>query len=372
MAKKELPDEGPSLEMPSLGSLFKRGRKKATKEDPRVDADQQPSAEDFERLVRGPKHDEPAVAKESAAADEVAGAEQPAEEELVEEEPLAEEHLVEEELVEEEQPAAEEPLAEEQPVAEVEQPDEPVGAPSATPAAETEQAEVISELPEHDLIAEAEEPDLADIEDDDVSPDDDATDEGDQAEAATDEVDKTAVAEFRPIPPAPEKPLPQDGASAARPTAALSTTGADPVEGESAVEEPARSPRSFTLPALPGIAAASVTGVLVGILAVALTYFGLRGCEAIRGTSTCGGPGIQILIVNMIILIVVGSVLLKAWKVTDPTSTSFLAVGLLAVISLLFLIEVIFSPAMLVVIPLVSAGTYALSQWVTERFIDDE
>src|SRR3546814_11677375 len=70
----------------------------------------------------------------------------------------------------------------------------------------------------------------------------------------------------------------------------------------------------------------------------------------------------------MIILIALGSSLLGAWKVVDPTSTSFLAVGLLAVIALLFLIRVIFSPWMIVVIPLVAVVTYTASHWLTSLF----
>jgi hypothetical protein len=116
--------------------------------------------------------------------------------------------------------------------------------------------------------------------------------------------------------------------------------------------------------------AAMITGVVVGLLAVGATYLGLQGCEAIRGTSSCGGPGLFLLIAIMVGLVVVGGLLLRAWGVTDPISTSFLGVGLVAVVALLFLVDVIFSPWMLLVIPVIALCTFALSHWVTVAFIE--
>ena len=64
------------------------------------------------------------------------------------------------------------------------------------------------------------------------------------------------------------------------------------------------------------------------------------------------------------------SVLLRAFGVSDPSSTSLLGVGLLAVIALLFLINVLMSWWMVLVIPLVAAGTFALAHWVTTAFVE--
>ncbi|WP_162602485.1 hypothetical protein [Nocardioides daejeonensis] len=368
MADRDRRDDGPSLEMPSLGSLFKRGRK----QQPQT-TDDAPSAEDFERLVRGKPATEPTAAQpeeptaeapteaaeptpstpaepteaaESAApeaatdtsADEApdktaavtddavlteplatageAGSVAPADRATSAAEPLA--TAVEAEST----PGpgrAEDPAAERQPEAQEAVSSEPAGAESTpqlagaapAPGADTS-TQALPELPEHDLIVAEEEADLADLEDDDLD-----------------------------------------------------------FEEEPRETTPRRTLADLRLPALPDPAAAAITGAIVGILAVGLTYFGLQGCEAVKGTSACGGPGIPILIAIMVVLVAVGSVLLAAWQITDPTSTSFLAVGLLAVIALLFLINVIFSPAMGIVIPLVSVGTYLLSQFVTARFIDE-
>ena len=70
-----------------------------------------------------------------------------------------------------------------------------------------------------------------------------------------------------------------------------------------------------------------------------------------------------------------GSYLLKAWRLPDPTSTSFLGVGLVAVFVLLFLLSSLDSIWMIVVVPVLTGVTYLISLWVTTAFvegIDDE
>ena len=124
------------------------------------------------------------------------------------------------------------------------------------------------------------------------------------------------------------------------------------------------------LPDVPGMTVAVLTGILIGLLACGATYLGLQGCESIRGTSSCGGPGFLLLVTIMIALVLIGTFVLKAFRVTDPGSTAFLAVGLLAVIVLLFLVDIIFEWYMIIVIPIVGAGTFALSHWVTTTFIE--
>ena len=162
------------------------------------------------------------------------------------------------------------------------------------------------------------------------------------------------------------------------PTVAEPTPASEPAYDDTAVRHPvavdAESDHGggFALPALPGQVAALVTGVVVGALLTLLTYLALEGCEAVKGTSTCGGPGFFLLVGILIVMVLVGMVLLKAWQVADPGSTSFLAVGVIAVVALVVLIEVIFSVWMFVVVPIVGAGAYSLSVWVTTRFVEDE
>ena len=66
----------------------------------------------------------------------------------------------------------------------------------------------------------------------------------------------------------------------------------------------------------------------------------------------------------------VGQLLLKLLRVPDPGSTSFLAVGLIAVVALLFLIDVILDWQMAIVIPLVGLLSFLLSHWVTTAFVE--
>jgi len=119
-------------------------------------------------------------------------------------------------------------------------------------------------------------------------------------------------------------------------------------------------------------AAAAVTGLAVGITGVMLTTLGLGGCEALRGTSTCGRPGFFMLVAILLVMVLVGAALLKLWQVTDPTSTSFLAVGIVTVIAMLVLLDVIFSPWMFVVIPALGVLAYVGSHWVTTRFSEGD
>jgi hypothetical protein len=111
-----------------------------------------------------------------------------------------------------------------------------------------------------------------------------------------------------------------------------------------------------------------VTGALVGLLGVGLTYVGLLGCEAWRGTQACGGPGLLFLALILVAMVTVGAFFLRVAGIADATSTSVLAVGVVAVVCLLVLIDALFSPWMLVVLPLVGALAYAGSHWVTATY----
>ena len=123
------------------------------------------------------------------------------------------------------------------------------------------------------------------------------------------------------------------------------------------------------MPKVPGRVAAAVTGLVVGGAGAGGTYAALTACEAVRGVSTCGGaPGFFILVAILALMILLGMLLLKALEVSDPGSTSFLAVGIVAVVVMLTLLDAIYSPSMFVVIPVLSALAYLLSHWVTTRF----
>jgi hypothetical protein len=124
-------------------------------------------------------------------------------------------------------------------------------------------------------------------------------------------------------------------------------------------------------PLLTAYPAAAVTGVVVGLVMVGLTWLSLRGCEAIRDTASCGGgPGFVLLVATFVLCILLGSTMLKLFSIPDPGSSSFLAVGLVAVVSLLFLIDALDHWSMLIVIPVIGVAAYLASVWVTKTFVE--
>src|SRR3990170_2200276 len=68
---------------------------------------------------------------------------------------------------------------------------------------------------------------------------------------------------------------------------------------------PPRQRRQVSLPEVGAVPAAVLTGALVGLLAVGLTWLALRGCAAVRDTTSCGDPGLLVLLA---IALVVGLV----------------------------------------------------------------
>lgn len=127
-----------------------------------------------------------------------------------------------------------------------------------------------------------------------------------------------------------------------------------------------------SLPSPPVRVATALTGAVVGVAGALATYAAMAGCEAVRGTSSCGGaPGFALLVAIVAVMVLLGGALLRALSVPEPTSTSFLAVGIVVVLVMLFLLEAVFSGWMFLVVPALGAAAYLLSHWVTTRF-DDE
>lgn len=136
---------------------------------------------------------------------------------------------------------------------------------------------------------------------------------------------------------------------------------------------PAHSPRRLPTMPLRGLPAAVLAGVVVGVLAVLLGWLAGVGCEAVRGTSACGGgPGLLILLVVLAALTWAGSLLLRVLGVPHAGSTSLLAVGILAVLVLVLLLDSLDEGWALVAVPVASAIAHAASWWVTTAVGDDE
>ncbi|WP_203336558.1 hypothetical protein [Nocardioides limicola] len=155
-------------------------------------------------------------------------------------------------------------------------------------------------------------------------------------------------------------------------TVVLDDLPAAPEDSAVATEPPAPKPGfrapsmpSLRLPTLPWWQASAITGIIIGLLAVGATYLSLSLCTMARGTTSCGGAGFFMLVAILICLVLIGGWLLSAFSQPDPRSTSLLGVGLVAVIALLLLVDALFSPFMLLVVPLVAAGSFVFSSWIT-------
>ena len=133
-----------------------------------------------------------------------------------------------------------------------------------------------------------------------------------------------------------------------------------------------REPR-VSFPALPPLAAAAITGAVVGGLAVLLTWLSTTACDAVRGTSSCGGgPGFLILVAMLVVLAYAGALLLGALGVPEAGSTSVLAVGITAVLVMLFLLDSIDDGWMVIAIPVVAVLAFIASWWITNAVVESE
>ena len=170
-----------------------------------------------------------------------------------------------------------------------------------------------------------------------------------------------------PAPTAAERPSFVDTSPAAATAVAADEDRSAP---EPATRE--RKPRRALRVGIGAVPGAILTGVIVGLVTVGLTWGALGVCEVIRGASSCGGTGLFVLLLILVAMIFLGAALLRIFGVSDPGSTSFLAIGLLAVVALLFLVDLLFNWWMIIVIPCVTLLTYTLSSWVTTSFVDSD
>ncbi|MBA3780678.1 MAG: hypothetical protein H0X12_02360 [Nocardioides sp.] len=168
----------------------------------------------------------------------------------------------------------------------------------------------------------------------------------------------------QPAPPAAPERVTQALDPIAPPPAA-STPAPPPQAPEAAESTPPEPERTTPLLGLGALPASLLTGVVVGLLTALLAYASQRLCEVVRSTSSCGGAGVLLLLAILVGMTLLGATLLRAFVVPEAGSTSVLAMGLLAVLVLLFLIDAAFSPAMFVVIPVLAAGCYAAAHLVT-------
>lgn len=128
---------------------------------------------------------------------------------------------------------------------------------------------------------------------------------------------------------------------------------------------------SVRVPALSGLPAAAVTGLLVGAFLLLATYGALHLCSTVRGASTCGGrAGFPLLLAIGVVAVVGGGTLLRLFHVTSPMGDSFLAVALVAVLTVVFLHNHYDAWWMAIAVPVLSVLAFLLAHWVSVTYID--
>lgn len=166
-----------------------------------------------------------------------------------------------------------------------------------------------------------------------------------------------------PVPPVSPGPV---GLPESHPAVTTAVLPAATVADDHAGQPPSRRVSLH----LPGPVVALLAGAVVGLSLVGLTSASRNVCSTMRGTSSCGTPGLFLLLVITVAMVFLGSVLLRVAGVASSGSTSLLGVGLLVVVILVALLPVIFRWWMVIVIPLVAMLTYAASWWLTATYVE--
>jgi hypothetical protein len=121
---------------------------------------------------------------------------------------------------------------------------------------------------------------------------------------------------------------------------------------------------------LPGPLVALLTGAVVGLALVGLTSASLHLCSSMRGTSSCGKPGLLLLLVITVAVIFLGSFLLRFADVDTHGSTSFLGVGLLVVLILLALLPVLDDWWVVIAVPVLAMISFFAAWWLTTTYVE--
>ena len=100
---------------------------------------------------------------------------------------------------------------------------------------------------------------------------------------------------------------------------------------------------------------------------VGMVGLGTVGCDAVRGTPSCGGPGLLILVATVALAVLTGRFLLRFGHVRDAGIVSFLAVSSVAIVVLLFFIDLTYSPWIWFVLPVLAAAAFPAAAYAVAR-----
>jgi hypothetical protein len=129
--------------------------------------------------------------------------------------------------------------------------------------------------------------------------------------------------------------------------------------------------RDLRLPHLSPMRAAAVTGLVAGLLAVALGYLSYELFSATRGTSAGGGWGALVLVVVAFVTFAIGELLLGGFGIDHGRFISALSIMLVLVFILTFFLELAAGPAAWILIPVLGMIAFMVSGRLAQ-FVADE
>lgn len=120
-------------------------------------------------------------------------------------------------------------------------------------------------------------------------------------------------------------------------------------------------------PPLPPTVAVGVAGILCGFVTVAFVWLSERGCDASRGTPTCGSLGLPLLLVTVVATVLAGFYMLRRLMQPNPGLVAFLGTGFMLLIVVGLLADRLFTPWSLLVVPTLTATTFLVARFVAAR-----
>jgi hypothetical protein len=109
--------------------------------------------------------------------------------------------------------------------------------------------------------------------------------------------------------------------------------------------------RDLRLPHLPPLRAAAITGVVAGLLSVALGWLSYELFSATRGTTAGGGWGALALVVVAFVTYAAGELMLEGFGVTHARVISAMSIMVVLVLVLTFFLELAAGPGAWILIP---------------------
>jgi hypothetical protein len=121
---------------------------------------------------------------------------------------------------------------------------------------------------------------------------------------------------------------------------------------------------------VPGPIAAAIAGAVAGLVLVGGTWAAMHLCTLVRGTPSCGLPGIGLLLLIVVVAALAGSLLMSYLGVAAHASAGALGTGLVVVIVLLALLPYDDHGWMVVVVPGLAVITFVAAWWLTKTYVE--